>query len=158
MMVDFAQCDPSSPEAQMAMSLYFAELQERFTNGFDAQSALASDSIEFQGPGATFILVHVDRAVVGCGAIQRFDASTAEIKRMWISARSRSAGLGRRLLGHLEAQASDLGYTSVLLDTNETLREAIAMYETAGYRSIERYNDNPYAHRWFAKTLEGITQ
>ena len=25
------------------------------------------------------------------------------------------------------------------------------MYERAGYRRIERYNDNPYAHHWFAK-------
>jgi hypothetical protein len=27
------------------------------------------------------------------------------------------------------------------------------MYEALGYRSIERYNDNPYAQRWFAKQL-----
>jgi hypothetical protein len=27
------------------------------------------------------------------------------------------------------------------------------MYERAGYRHIERYNDNPYAQRWFAKRL-----
>ena len=33
----------------------------------------------------------------------------------------------------------------VRLDTNAALTEAIAMYERAGYRAIERYNDNPYA-------------
>jgi len=27
------------------------------------------------------------------------------------------------------------------------------MYETAGYAATERYNDNPYAQRWFAKDL-----
>ena len=42
---------------------------------------------------------------------------------------------------------------SVILDTNESLTEAIAMYERAGYQAIERYNDNPYAHRWFARVL-----
>lgn len=40
-----------------------------------------------------------------------------------------------------------------MLDTNETLVEAIAMYERAGYTPIERYNDNPYAHHWFTKHL-----
>jgi hypothetical protein len=30
------------------------------------------------------------------------------------------------------------------------------MYERAGYHAIERYNDNPYAHRWFAKPLAGL--
>ena len=27
------------------------------------------------------------------------------------------------------------------------------MYERAGYRHIERYNDNPYAQAWFEKEL-----
>jgi hypothetical protein len=27
------------------------------------------------------------------------------------------------------------------------------MYERAGYRAIERYNDNPWARCWFEKTL-----
>jgi hypothetical protein len=27
------------------------------------------------------------------------------------------------------------------------------MYVRAGYRAIERYNDNPWARRWFEKDL-----
>jgi hypothetical protein len=46
-----------------------------------------------------------------------------------------------------------MGRAGVVLDTNATLREAIAMYERSGYHAIERYNDNPYAQRWFAKDL-----
>ena len=41
----------------------------------------------------------------------------------------------------------------VRLDTHSSLAEAIAMYERAGYHAIERYNDNPWARRWFAKDL-----
>ena len=41
----------------------------------------------------------------------------------------------------------------VRLDTNGTLVEAVAMYDRAGYRRIERYNDNPYASAWFEKDL-----
>ncbi len=48
---------------------------------------------------------------------------------------------------------ADLGHTTVRLDTNGTLVEAIAMYERAGYRHIGRYNDNPYAQAWFEKEL-----
>ena len=55
--------------------------------------------------------------------------------------------------GTLEAVARTRGRTRVVLDTNEALTEAIAMYERAGYQSIERYSDNPYAHHWFAKHL-----
>jgi ribosomal protein S18 acetylase RimI-like enzyme len=41
----------------------------------------------------------------------------------------------------------------VRLDTNGTLAEAQALYRKAGYREIERYNDNPYADFWFEKIL-----
>jgi hypothetical protein len=27
------------------------------------------------------------------------------------------------------------------------------MYRSAGYKPVDRYNDNPYAQAWFAKEL-----
>ena len=85
--------------------------------------------------------------------LQRIDEQIGEIKRMWIHPDWRGLGLGRRLLARLEAVAGELGRTRIVLDTNEALTEAIAMYRRAGYHSIERYSDNPYAHHWFAKDL-----
>jgi ribosomal protein S18 acetylase RimI-like enzyme len=81
------------------------------------------------------------------------DDETAEIKRMWISAEVRGRGLGKRLLARLEDEVRAGGRSAVLLDTNGALTEAIAMYESAGYRATTRYNDNPYAERWFSKRL-----
>ena len=52
---------------------------------------------------------------------------------------------------HALAQAR--GFTRIVLDTNGTLEEAIALYARAQYRRIARYNDNPYAQAWFAKDL-----
>ncbi len=90
---------------------------------------------------------------MGCGGVQRLDPDTAEIKRMWIHPDWRGAGLGSRLLRHLEERAAGLGHRRVRLDTNGTLTEAIGMYGRAGYRPTERYNDNPYAQAWFEKEL-----
>ena len=64
-------------------------------------------------------------------------------------------GLGRTLLAELEAEGKRLGYNAIRLDTNSALTEAIAMYESAGYRTIQRYNDNPFAKHWFEKDIEG---
>ena len=47
--------------------------------------------------------------------------------------------IGRRMLAHLEDRVRGLGYTTVVLDTHDSLTEAITMYERAGYRSIERW-------------------
>ena len=72
---------------------------------------------------------------------------------MWVHPEWRGAGLGSRMLRHLEDEARRLGHRQVHLDTNGTLVEAIAMYEREGYQRVERYNDNPYAQAWFAKAL-----
>lgn len=151
--VEFIDTDPRSSDAREATTRYFAELQERFPTGFDPADALVADPVALRAPHGAFVVVRDGLSPVGCGGLQRLDATTAEIKRMWIHPDWRGVGLGRRLLDHLEQVAWHLGRTRVVLDTNSTLREAIAMYDTAGYHAIERYNENPYAQRWFAKDL-----
>ena len=91
--------------------------------------------------------------VVACGGLQRHSQTVGEVKRMWVDPEWRGCGLGVRLLVALEEEARRLGYREIYLDTNGTLTEAIAMYGRAGYRPIERYNSNPYAQAWFAKSL-----
>ena len=39
------------------------------------------------------------------------------------------------------------------LETNGTLTEARALYESAGYEPIARFGDDPYAEHWFGKRL-----
>jgi hypothetical protein len=39
------------------------------------------------------------------------------------------------------------------LETNRALAEAIALYRAAGYQEVAAFNDEPYAHHWFEKTL-----
>jgi N-acetylglutamate synthase-like GNAT family acetyltransferase len=104
-------------------------------------------------PAGDFLVVRADRDVVACGGLQRHARTIGEVKRMWVDPEWRGCGLGVRLLAALEGRAAELGYRQVYLDTNGTLVEAIVMYERAGYRSIERYNANPYAQAWFAKRL-----
>jgi DNA-binding MarR family transcriptional regulator/GNAT superfamily N-acetyltransferase len=144
----------SHPDAVWAMTEYFAELDRRFPSGFDPGAALTADVEAYStDAGGAFVLARSDGDVVGCGAVMRLDRRTAEIKRMWVHTEWRSGGVGRRVLATLERLAGDRGYRRVVLDTNSTLTEAIAMYERSGYRPIERYNDNPYACHWFEKPL-----
>ncbi len=151
--VVFATVDPRAAEARIAVGRYFAELDDRFPAGFDPGDATETDAPAMSPPGGAFVVARSNGAPVGCGGLQRLDDSTGEIKRMWIDPGFRGRGLGRRLLDHLEAIAAELGHTRIVLDTNATLVEAIAMYESAGYMPTDRYNDNPYAQRWFVKQL-----
>jgi ribosomal protein S18 acetylase RimI-like enzyme len=72
---------------------------------------------------------------------------------MWISPTVRGLGLGRRLLAELESRAAAHGARTVRLETNRALTEAIGLYHSAGYREVDAFNDEPYAHHWFEKTL-----
>jgi DNA-binding MarR family transcriptional regulator/GNAT superfamily N-acetyltransferase len=151
--VRFDAVSPQHPLVRVALDRYFTELDARFAEGFDPGAGEADDLEVFAPPDGSFLLAVDDDRPVGCGGVCRIDASTAEIKRMWVSSEVRGAGVGRRLLGALEHMAVGLGYGHVVLDTNEVLTEAIMMYETSGYEPTDRYNDNPYAQRWFAKPL-----
>ncbi len=152
--IDLDVVDPRSPAARSMLAGYFDELDRRFGGGFDpVRAAAAGDAAALRAPDGAFVVVRSDHEHLGCGGVQRLDEHTGEIKRMWIDPRWRGLGLGARLLARLERIAADLGRSRVVLDTNETLREAVAMYERAGYHPVGRYNDNPYAHHWFAKDL-----
>jgi DNA-binding MarR family transcriptional regulator/GNAT superfamily N-acetyltransferase len=141
----------TDPAAVRAMAAYFAEIGERF--GFQPGDAWEQDAEAMAPPDGFFVIASSDGEPVACGGVQRLDDGAAEIKRMWVDPGWRGAGLGSRLLRHLESSARERGYAVVRLDTHSSLAEAIAMYERAGYHAIERYNDNPWARRWFAKDL-----
>jgi GNAT superfamily N-acetyltransferase len=149
----FRIVDAGSPEASWALAQYFAELDRRFVGGFNTEAALAEAVSSLNPPFGLFVIATLGDDVVGCGALLWIDDVTAEIKRMWVDSGRRGIGLGKRLLGNLEAEARSSGRSRVVLDTNESLAEAISMYRALGYGAIERYNDNPYAHHWFEKTF-----
>ncbi len=152
--------DPADVEAVAALGRYFDELNHRFDGGFDPGDAIIADADSFRQPNGAFLLARDSTSrpdgvsdPVGCGAVHRLDHDVAEIKRMWINPVWRGLGLGRRLLAQLEQTARNLGCSTVRLDTNSVLTEAIAMYRSNGYEPIDRYNDNPFARCWFEKPL-----
>jgi GNAT superfamily N-acetyltransferase len=152
--VAFETVDPASAHAREAMRRYFAELDERFRQGFDPGPRTGEDDDTLRAPVGAFVVAVSDGRPIAGGGVRVY-GDAAEIKRMWVDRAQRGAGLGSRLLRHLEDVARGLGHTVVRLDTNETLVDAIAMYERAGYSRIDRYNDNPYATHFFEKRLAG---
>jgi putative acetyltransferase len=58
----------------------------------------------------------------------------------------RGKGLGRVLADRIIAEAREIGYLSIRLDTVEpVMREAVAMYRKLGFREIAPYCKNPIA-------------
>ena len=147
---------PGSPDAQACRDAYFAELDHRFEGGFDLALGKTSRDDDMVAPTGAFLVARRGGLPVGCGGFTRLDATTAEIKRMWVSDAVRGRGIARRLLRELERLAVEAGYERVRLDTNRILTQAHALYRGEGYAEVARYNDNPYAHLFFEKRLRGL--
>jgi DNA-binding MarR family transcriptional regulator/GNAT superfamily N-acetyltransferase len=164
--VKFELVDPASPVARDVVGRYFAEIGRRF--GFDPSGETEKDALLLVPPSGVFVVAVSDGGPVACGGLQATELYTeerttgepragspgvGELKRMWVHDEWRGAGLGTRLLRHLEDRARILGHGILRLDTNAALTEAITMYRRAGYHAIDRYNDNPWATHFFEKRL-----
>jgi ribosomal protein S18 acetylase RimI-like enzyme len=58
---------------------------------------------------------------------------------------ARGAGLGRKLLDAILAEATRIGCREMRLDTLPTMAEAVALYRSAGFVPVEPYYDTPVA-------------
>jgi DNA-binding MarR family transcriptional regulator/GNAT superfamily N-acetyltransferase len=140
---------PRSADARYCINEYFRELDVRFDSGFDPEQSIPADTL------GLFLVARLRGKPVGCGGLKLEPRKPAYLKRMWVSPELRGVGLGKRLLRELEELALKHDATAVQLETNHSLTEAISLYRASGYREVEPFNDEPYAHHWFEKQLTG---
>jgi DNA-binding MarR family transcriptional regulator/N-acetylglutamate synthase-like GNAT family acetyltransferase len=141
-MVTIEAGDPHSADARWCLEHYYAELAERFEEGFEPGRTLPADRPD------VFVIARIDGQPAGCGALQGH-----EILRMWVDHPHRGLGIAGRILTALEHEAVARGHETVRLYTNRALGEAQAMYRARGYVEVERFNDDPYANHFFEKRL-----
>jgi len=153
--VEVADCDPRHPDARLCLQAYFSELAGRFERGFDPAQSISADDQELTLPAGVLVVARLHGTPVGCGGLKFHGREPAEIKRMWVAPEARGLGLGRRLLDELESRAAARDVTVLRLETNAALTEAIGLYRSAGYREVDAFSDEPYAHHWFEKWLTG---
>lgn len=144
---------PRSEAARLCIASYFAELNDRFENGFDPGRSISADAEELTEPAGVLLIARLRGDPVGCGALKLHGRGPAEIKRMWIDFRARGLGVGRRILGELEQHARQRRVRVLRLETNRSLVEAQNLYRSVGFVEVEPFNEEPYAHHWFEKDL-----
>ena len=152
-LISIAAEDPATADARWCLAQYFAELARRFEGGFDPALSIPAASEDLTPPSGLLLVARRRERPVGCGGLKFHGREPAELKRMWVSPEARGLGLGRRLLRHLEQSAADTGATTIRLETNGALSEAIALYRQSGHEEVEPFNSEPYAHHWFEKAL-----
>lgn len=142
---------PRDPRAQPLIEALADEYDRRYGDFYDEVGTVREmqkyPPEVFSPPEGNFLLLLRDGVAVGGGAFKRFDAQTAELKRVWTNDRLRRQGLARRLLHALEAQALRQGYTRIYLTTGCRQPEAVGLYLGEGYSALYDPSIDPEIHR-----------
>lgn len=88
------------------------------------------------------VVAFEDDLPLSCGAIKPFDETTVEVKRMYTTAEARGKGVASKVLAELEAWASELSFTQIILETGKRQKDAVRLYEKNGYSVTPNYG--PY--------------
>ena len=94
-------------------------------------------------PDGRLYLAYWNGEVAGSIALRKIDDENCELKRMYIKPAFRRNGIAKTLVNQLIADAREIGYRYMLLDTLPFLQTAIRMYKNIGFYEIERYNNSP---------------
>ena len=108
------------------------------------EQELADIQVQYGAPNGCLLLVKNEETALGCVGARRWKGDIAELKRMYLRPETRGQGLGRQLLEAALAQARQLGYRSVRLDTLPSMTTAIALNRAFGFREIPAYRENPF--------------
>ncbi len=126
-----------------ALDRYLGELYEPRANHILSVEELLA-------PEVSFFAAWQGERIVGTGAVRRMpgEADTAdqaygELKRMYVDPSLRGQRLGSRMVATLEAEARAQGLALALLETGESQREAVRLYERCGYRRRAAFGGYP---------------
>ena len=109
--------------------------------GFEGElSGLPGD---YAGERGALFIAKSPAGAAGCIALRPFDATTGEIKRLYVRPAFRGTGLGAKLAVRVLEAARAAGYDRLVLDTLDRMDAAVRLYGKLGFQPIPAYYDNP---------------
>lgn len=128
-------------QAQLGISLCFQNFDKELRD-------LPGD---YAPPAGRLLLAESDGQVAGVIALRPVgEQGICEMKRLYVRPAFRGNALGRRLVAELIAQARQIGYHRMRLDTMQgRMDRAIELYRTMGFREVEPYYSSPVKETLF---------
>ena len=121
-------------ETWLGMSLCFQSFDEE----------VAGLPGKYAPPGGRLYVAYEADVPIGCIALREIEPGVCEMKRLYLREAARGKGVGRRLIELVIADAREIGYGRMRLDTfPPKMGKAVRLYEAYGFREIPRYYDNP---------------
>jgi putative acetyltransferase len=118
-------------------------LIDRYFDASEFEEELATLPGKYAAPAGALLLARHDGSPAGCVALRRIDATSCEMKRMFVYPEFHGKGVGRALAEAVIERARTLGYHSMVLDTSIRQPEAQGLYRRYGFRDIAPYYELP---------------
>jgi ribosomal protein S18 acetylase RimI-like enzyme len=138
----------SPPQIAQARELFLEYAQSLgfslcFQN-FDQE--LAGLPGDYAPPQGRLLLAECQGQLAGCVALHPLEPGVCEMKRLYLRPQFRGQGLGRALAERIIAEARQIGYRCMRLDTvGPVMKDAVAMYRKLGFKEVAPYRANPIA-------------
>ncbi|ROP58465.1 GNAT family N-acetyltransferase [Curtobacterium sp. ZW137] len=146
------------PEVDALLDAYLDEREATFPSAQGTYSRKRTPAVEFTPPRGVFVVAYdPDGVPIGCGGLRRItddgDDVRFEVKHVFVSPAGRGRGVATVVMDELERAGAALGATAIVLDTNDSLVAAGAMYRSRGYARVDPFNDNPNATAWYRRPV-----
>lgn len=97
-------------------------------------------------PDGRLLLAEYEGRLAGCVALHKWEGDICEMKRLYLRPVFRGKGLGRGIAEKVIAEARNIGYQRMRLDTIEPImKDAVEMYRRLGFHEVAPYRPNPIA-------------
>jgi putative acetyltransferase len=97
----------------------------------------------YSAPAGCLLLAELGGLPAGCVALRPLDGKRCEMKRLYVRAAFRGAGLAGILVEHVIERARAQGYREMYLDTMPKMRAARLMYDMLGFKACAPYLAEP---------------
>ena len=121
-----ASCAPE--EARHLLEAHHALMTDLFEP--DENHFLSLDALK--APDVRFFGARLGEDLVGCGALA-LRKEYGEVKSMFVAKTARGQGVAGALLGRIEVEALDEGYSVLRLETGDKLAAARTLYARHGF-------------------------
>ena len=101
---------------------------------------------KYAAPDGRLLLAYQEENLAGCIALRKLDDGVCEMKRLFVRHEFRGHKIGVHLIEMLIADAREIGYRRMRLDTYPPkMAKAVSLYESHGFVPIPPYYDNPHS-------------
>ena len=109
--------------------------------GFDKE--LATLPGVYAPPAGRLLLARQDGQPAGCVCLKGHDATTSELKRLYVRPIFRGQKIGQQLVKLLIEEARQARYQRIVLDSHSSMKKAHAIYQEVGFRLASAPDDFP---------------